>query len=49
MIEWYIFGWLFIAIVSVLLIWSFISSAPEGYEDERGFHFGKPEDDEPRT
>jgi hypothetical protein len=40
--------WTFIGIVSmlcVLVVAYLIYTAPEGYEDEDGFHYGKPNDE----
>jgi hypothetical protein len=41
--------WTFIAVVmmlSVFVVAYFIYTAPEGYEDEDGFHYGRPDDEQ---
>jgi hypothetical protein len=40
--------WTFIVAVLILcvaMVAYLIHTAPEGYEDERGFHYGKPDDE----
>lgn len=32
-------------LVSLAVMAYFIITAPEGYEDEKGFHYGKPDDE----
>jgi hypothetical protein len=41
--------WLIAAMVSFVGLFLMAILSPEGYEDENGFHYGKPEDikDEP--
>ncbi len=40
--------WTFIAaglVLCVTVVAYLIYTAPEGYEDQRGFHYGKPDDE----
>jgi hypothetical protein len=34
-----------ISLVSIAILYLFVKDAPEGYEDDNGFHYGRPEDD----
>lgn len=37
-------GWLIVTAVSVVVLYFLVKNAPEGYEDDEGFHYGKPDD-----
>jgi hypothetical protein len=32
-----------ISLVSMVILYFLVRNAPEGYEDEEGFHYGKPD------
>lgn len=39
-------AWLGFAVVCLTILYLWVKNAPEGYEDDNGFHYGRPDDKE---